>query len=94
MEVPSRSQQEQSHSLAIAAAAQPHRVLSKPDPTPMLDKTQMQTRPKSVMVQPGTYLLEFSEMVENPLSSVGQIFVRDSLFRSEAPLSAGLMDSG
>ncbi len=46
------------------------------------------------MLKSDAYLVEFNETVDTPLSLVGQIFVRSSLFRSGALLSAGLMDSG
>ena len=46
------------------------------------------------MLKPGAYLVEFNETVDVPLSLMGQIFVRSSLFRSSALLSAGVMDSG
>ena len=46
------------------------------------------------MLEPGAYLVEFTETVDTPLSVMGQIFVRSSLFRSGALLSAGVMDSG
>lgn len=46
------------------------------------------------MLKSGAYLVKFNETVDTPLSLVGQIFVRSSLFRSGALLSAGLMDSG
>ncbi|KAL1621400.1 hypothetical protein SLS56_009179 [Neofusicoccum ribis] len=42
----------------------------------------------------GSYLVEFNETVAVPLDAMGQIFVRSSLFRSGALLSAGVMDSG
>ena len=48
----------------------------------------------SVMLKQGAYLVEFNETVDTPLSMMGQIFVRSSLFRSGALLSAGVMDSG
>ena len=48
----------------------------------------------SVMLKKGAYLVEFNETVDTPLSLMGQIFVRSSLFRSGALLSAGVMDSG
>lgn len=47
-----------------------------------------------VLLQKGAYLVEFYEMVDVPLNLMGQIFVRSSLFRSGALLSAGVMDSG
>ncbi|KAF2014011.1 putative dUTPase [Aaosphaeria arxii CBS 175.79] len=42
----------------------------------------------------GSYLVEFNELVDMPLDLMGQIFVRSSLFRSGALISAGVMDSG
>lgn len=49
---------------------------------------------QSVHLSPGSYLVEFNESVDVPLGLMGQIFVRSSLFRSGALLSAGVMDSG
>ena len=46
------------------------------------------------MLKPGAYLVESNETVDTPLSSMGQIFVRSSSFRSGALLSAEVMDSG
>ena len=46
------------------------------------------------MLKPGAFLVEFNETVDTPLSLTGQIFVRSSLFRSGALLSAGVMDIG
>ncbi|EFE45074.1 dUTPase, putative [Trichophyton verrucosum HKI 0517] len=43
---------------------------------------------------PGSYLVEFNETVSVPLDVMGQLFVRSSLFRSGALLSAGVMDAG
>ncbi len=57
-------------------------------------KKHMYGRQESVMLKPGAYLVEFNETVDTPLSLMGQIFVRSSLFRSGALLSAGVMDSG
>jgi dUTP pyrophosphatase len=42
----------------------------------------------------GSYLVEFNETVSVPLDSMGQIFVRSSLFRSGVLIHAGVMDSG
>lgn len=39
-------------------------------------------------------MLKFIETADVPLNLMGQIFVRTSLFRSGALLSAGVMDSG
>ena len=49
---------------------------------------------ESVMLDSGSYLLEFNETVDVPLDLMGQIFVRSSLFRFGELLSAGVMDSG
>ena len=49
---------------------------------------------ESVMLKTGAYLVEFNETVDTPMSLMGQIFVRSSLFRSGALLNAGVMDSG
>jgi dUTP pyrophosphatase len=51
-------------------------------------------RQKAVMLKAGSYLVEFNETVDVPLDLMGQIFVRSSLFRSGALLSAGVVDSG
>lgn len=42
----------------------------------------------------GAYLLEFHETVDMPLDIMGQIYVRSSMFRSGALVTAGVMDSG
>lgn len=42
----------------------------------------------------GSYLVEFNELVDMPLDVMGQIFVRSTLFRSGALLTAGVMDCG
>lgn len=47
-----------------------------------------------IHLQPGAYLIEFNETVDVPLTMMGEIFVRSSLFRSGALISAGLMDAG
>ena len=41
----------------------------------------------------GSYLVEFSELVDMPLDLMGQILVRSSLFRSGALIHAGVMDT-
>ena len=43
---------------------------------------------------PGAYLIEFNETVDTPLDTMGQLFVRSSLFRSGALVNAGVMDAG
>lgn len=45
-------------------------------------------------VDSGSYLIEFNETVDTPLDVMGEIFVRSSLFRSGALVTAGVMDSG
>ena len=49
---------------------------------------------KSLLLPKGSYLVEFNEHVAVPLDLMGQIFVRSSLFRSGALISAGVMDAG
>lgn len=71
--------------------AQSHQTLSN---DPSMLKEYMDGRQESVMLKSGTYLMEFNETVDTPLSLMGQIFVCSSLFRSGALLSAGVMDSG
>jgi dUTP pyrophosphatase len=48
----------------------------------------------AVHLSAGAYLVEFNETVKVPLDRTGQLFVRSSLFRSGAMVSAGVMDSG
>ncbi|KAI4267935.1 MAG: hypothetical protein L6R35_006808 [Caloplaca aegaea] len=62
--------------------------------TPSSLKRHMAAELDSVMLETGSYLVEFNETVEMPLDLMGQVFVRSSLFRSGALLSAGVMDSG
>ncbi|KAJ6494080.1 putative dUTP diphosphatase Dut [Mycena vitilis] len=45
-------------------------------------------------LRPGAYLVEFNETVDVPLDVMGEVYVRSSLFRSGALVSAGVMDSG
>ncbi|KAL9124569.1 MAG: hypothetical protein Q9217_006108 [Psora testacea] len=87
VEIPFVSQHEQFQNLP----AQFHLTLSN---DPVMLKKHMHGRQESVMLKPGAYLVEFNEIVDTPLSLMGQIFVRSSLFRSGALLSAGVMDSG
>jgi dUTP pyrophosphatase len=56
----------------------------------------METTTDSAFIdlRPGSFLVEFNEIVDVPLDKMGQIFVRSSLFRSGALLNAGVMDSG
>ncbi|KAF8529946.1 deoxyuridine 5'-triphosphate nucleotidohydrolase [Gautieria morchelliformis] len=49
---------------------------------------------ESLHLAPGAYLIEFNETVDTPLDCMGQLFVRSSLFRSGALVSAGVMDAG
>ena len=53
-----------------------------------------QPQDDSVFLAPGSYLVEFNETVAVPLDLMGQLYVRSSLFRAGALVSAGLMDSG
>jgi dUTP pyrophosphatase len=48
----------------------------------------------SLILPSGAYLVEFNETVHIPLDAMGQLFVRSSLWRSGATLSAGLVDAG
>ncbi|KAL8646242.1 MAG: hypothetical protein Q9210_006247 [Variospora velana] len=57
-------------------------------------KKHMAAELDSVMLETGSYLVEFNETVDMPWTLMGQIFVRSSLFRSGALLSAGVVDSG
>ena len=50
--------------------------------------------PAKLHVGPGAYLVEFNETVDTPLDAMGQLFVRSSLFRSGALVTAGVMDAG
>lgn len=47
-----------------------------------------------VTLAQGSYLVEFNEAVRIPLDCMGQIFVRSSLWRSGALLTAGVIDPG
>ena len=87
VEVPFVSYHEQSQKF-------PTRFDSKISKDPAVLKKHMQIEKKSVMLTPGAYLEEFNKTVDMPLSLMGQIFVRSSLFRSGALLSAGVIDSG
>jgi len=49
---------------------------------------------ESLHLAPGAYLIEFNETVDTPLDAMGQLFVRSSLFRSGALVTAGVMDAG
>jgi len=87
VEVPFISHQEQVQNL-------PARFVQAIFHDPAMREKHMHGRHESVMLQPGAYLVDFNETVNMPLSVMGQIFVRSSLFRSGALLSAGVMDSG
>jgi dUTP pyrophosphatase len=60
----------------------------------MLERHARESHEESIMLEPGAYLIEFNEKVDVPSHLMGQMFVRSSLFRSGALLSAGVMDSG
>lgn len=68
---------------------------SEPPSVISLDSLQQfsrKTRVRSAQARPLSS--ELSETVDTPLSLMGQIFVRSSLFRSGALLSVRVMDSG
>lgn len=48
----------------------------------------------STQLRRGAYLVEFNETVSVPLDYMGQVFVRSSLWRSGATLTAGVVDAG
>lgn len=48
----------------------------------------------TVKLSAGAYLVEFNETVKIPLDCMGQVFVRSSLWRSGAVLTAGVVDAG
>ena len=56
--------------------------------------SQNEDSQESLHLAPGAYLIEFNETVDTPLDVMGQLFVRSSLFRSGALVSAGVMDAG
>lgn len=60
------------------------------------DATEMpfDEKTSSLILPSGAYLVEFNETVHIPLDAMGQLFVRSSLWRSGATLSAGLVDAG
>lgn len=47
--------------------------------------------PKSIHLSTGNYMVEFNEQVNIPLNIMGQVFVRSSLWRTGALLSASLV---
>lgn len=49
---------------------------------------------ETVTLPQGPYLVEFNETVDMPLDCMGQLFVRSSLWRSGALLTAGVVDAG
>jgi len=49
---------------------------------------------KTIKLAKGAYLVEFNEKVKIPLDYMGQVFVRSSLWRSGALLTAGVVDAG
>lgn len=75
----------------------PHGKQNPADPTAETTPRKIKMRldrAEAVMLKSGSYLVDFNETVDVPLDSMGQMFVRSSLFRSGALLSAGVMDSG
>lgn len=49
---------------------------------------------ETIKLRQGAYLVEFNETVSVPLDYMGQVFVRSSLWRSGATLTAGVVDAG
>ncbi|KAI0403164.1 dUTPase-like protein [Xylaria palmicola] len=49
---------------------------------------------ETVRLPQGAYLVEFNETCRIPLDCMGQVFVRSSLWRSGAVLTAGVVDAG
>ncbi|KAL6834451.1 dUTPase-like protein [Trichoderma camerunense] len=49
---------------------------------------------ETIKLRQGAYLVEFNETVSVPLDYMGQVFVRLSLWRSGATLTAGVVDAG
>lgn len=49
---------------------------------------------ESLQVLPGAYLVQFNETVDTPTDTMGEIYVRSTVFRSGALIHAGLMDAG
>lgn len=49
---------------------------------------------ESIKLRQGAYLVELNETVSVPLDYMGQVFVRSSLWRSGATLTAGVVDAG
>lgn len=49
--------------------------------------------PKAIHLSTGSYMVEFNERVRMPLDIMGQVFVRSSLWRNGAQLSAGVVRS-
>ncbi|KAL6801464.1 dUTPase-like protein [Trichoderma sp. SZMC 28013] len=49
---------------------------------------------EAIKLRQGAYLVEFNETVSVPLDFMGQVFVRSSLWRSGATLTAGIVDAG
>lgn len=72
--------------------------LRQPAPTKEIPFTMIESsggeHHAALDLPPGSYLVEFNETVSVPLDTMGQLFVRSSLFRSGAVLDAGVMDAG
>ncbi|KAI0205172.1 dUTPase-like protein [Astrocystis sublimbata] len=51
-------------------------------------------RSKTISLPQGAYLVEFNETCRMPLDCMGQVFVRSSLWRFGAVLTAGVVDAG
>ena len=51
-------------------------------------------KPEAVKLAKGAYLVEFNETVKIPLDCMAELYVRSSLWRSGAQLTAGVVDAG
>ncbi|KAK0716826.1 dUTPase-like protein [Lasiosphaeria miniovina] len=61
---------------------------------PFSEPSTNSTAADVVQLAQGAYLVEFNETVDIPLDCMGQIFVRSSLWRSGATITAGVVDAG
>lgn len=55
------------------------------------EQLELTGSPKSIHLSTGNYMVEFNEEVDIPLDIMGQVFVRSSLWRTGALLSAGVV---
>lgn len=55
---------------------------------------RLSSKTETVNLTQGAYLVEFNETVRIPLDCMGQVFVRSSLWQSDAMLTAGVAAAG